>query len=141
MYAAAHGGKLPDDLGALLLEGDVTGLDPRDFICPESDHTPASGTTPAELAAELLKPGHCSYIYFGGGRVIPRQEADSTGVIAVARERPDILAVELPENRQHKGINVLFATGHTEWLNGPDAEALLLKLGFERIETSAAERR
>lgn len=123
LYASAHDAKLPDNLSALLLEADETGLIPDVFVCPAGVDEPPDGTTPEELAAELLKPGHCSYIYFGSGLEL-NPDSDAKRAIAV----------ELLDNHRHEGINALFADGHTEWLDTTTAEALLLKLGFQRVE-------
>lgn len=63
-YAADHGGNYPDDFSALMLGDD---LPPSLFICPGSDDSPATGATRAEVAQDLKRPGHCSYVYLGKG--------------------------------------------------------------------------
>ena len=117
MYAGENGGRLPDDLRALLLTGDFP---PYVFVCPAGDDEHAPGDTPAQQAAELLKPGHCSYVYLAKGLSEP-----------VNPKR--VVVVERLENHEY-GINVLRADGTVEWRDRPAAEELLAELGFERLE-------
>ena len=107
----------------MILDGDLI---PEVLVCPSGVDEPAQGTALEELAAELLKRGHCSYIYFGSGRELtPNPDAMR------------VIAVELLDNHRREGINVFFADGHADWLEDTVAEALLLKLGFKRAEAAA----
>lgn len=117
LYAKENGGKYPDDFGLLITKTDLT-VDV--FVCPSSGEQRASGTTPAEKAVNLLTHGHCSYIYLGRGLGTP-----------VGEDR--VVAMEPPENHDGNGMNMLFGDGHVEWYGKQEAEALLMKLGIERV--------
>ena len=123
MYAQDHGGKYPDDFGTVLRDADITS---EVFVCPSSNDERATGHTPAEIAAHLSEPGHCSYLYFGKGLTHP----------APPRR---VLAVERPGHHDAGGLNVLFGDGSVEWVQGEAADALLLELGFERVEPGDAD--
>jgi prepilin-type processing-associated H-X9-DG protein len=123
MYANDHGGKFPDDFKTVLLNEDITS---EIFVCPASNDERAMGNTPEATAGELEKPGHCSYIYFGKG--LTNTAGDAT-----------VIAVEPLENHDGVGINVLYADGHVEWRERAAAEALLMKLGFVRVEIAPAK--
>jgi hypothetical protein len=124
MYANQHGGKLPDDFGALLLNTEVVH---EVFVCPTSQDEPPTGQTAAERAASLSTPGHCSYAYFGRGLSMP---VDANRV----------MAMDKPENHGLAGtpgraeVNVLYGDGRVEWVAGKAAEKLLTELDFERTE-------
>ncbi len=118
-WAENHHGKLPDDFSEVFESGDLM---PENFICPASDDQIRSGQRNAAPAANLLQPGACSYIYLGKGLTQPLQPSH-------------VIAVEPLENHKDAGINVLFADWHVEWLDRPQAESLLLGLGFRRVET------
>jgi hypothetical protein len=114
LYAEDHGGRYPDDLAELIRAGvDVTS---DVFVCPASSDERAQGDTPEVVAAELLKPGHCSYVYFGKGIIRP---IDPKRVVAV--ERAD-------NHVGDEGVNVLFGNGEVQWLEGPKAAALWAEL-------------
>lgn len=123
-YADRNGGRYPDGLDQVLRTQDIT---PNQFVCPSSNDEPAPGRTEEEVAANLLKPGHCSYIYLGKGLSQP-----------VAADR--VVAVEPLEHHDDRGMNVLYCDGRAEWLDRPRAEALLEKLGFERVDSPAGGR-
>jgi prepilin-type processing-associated H-X9-DG protein len=94
-------------------------LNPEVFICLSSGAEKAPGATPQETARSLINPKHCSYIYFP-----PPPDAGDVN--------PDrILAVERMANHNGKGMNILFADGHAEWLDAQEAQAVLdaLKAG------------
>jgi hypothetical protein len=119
-YADAHGARLPDDFGVLLMESDLSA---DVFICPasETDEERATGDTPDAVAKQLMQPGHCSYVYLGKGLVWPV-------------ESRRVLAVDLPDNHQGDGVNVLWGDCATEWVDGPKATELLLSIGFRRVD-------
>ena len=117
----AHDGKFPDHLGELLLDpASERELTPNVFFCPASDDTLTLGT-PQEIAASLRTPGHCSYVYFGKG--LTNQ---------IGKDR--VLAVEPLENHDGKGMNVLYGDAHADWVGRPEADQLLMSLGFERVD-------
>ena len=121
VYANENAGRLPDGLRQLMLNEDVTRAV---FICPASNDTFGTGTTLAEQADDLVKPGHCSYVYLGKGLPGPGDPRR-------------VLAVEPLENHDGRGMNVLRADGSVEWLERAEAEKLLPELGFERVELKA----
>jgi prepilin-type processing-associated H-X9-DG protein len=97
IYAHDNGGMYPPDLNTLLLTQD---LDPDVFICPSSTDSKAAGKTRAAKAADLSRPGHCSYIY------VP------------AKSDPEcVVAFDDPANHVGDGANVLFADGHVTFLD------------------------
>ena len=120
-FADAHGGRYPDDL-SMLSDDDLHG-DRHALTCPAAPYAPPpEGVTPAQHAAEIKKPGYTSYFYFGRG-------ASKSG------DAGRVIACESLENHEGRGINVLYAHGRVEWLDAPEAERLLLSLGFERVES------
>src|SRR6185436_19426993 len=67
-YARSHQNNFPDRLElALLASQDCT---PKNFVCPSSFESPASGATPPEQAKSLAAGGHLSYTYAGRARTI-----------------------------------------------------------------------
>ena len=121
LYAAENGGRLPDDLRSLMADG--FDLEARILVCPAiaGDQYTAATQAVAEGRHE-----HRSYIYFGRGLTNP--------------DRKQVLVVELLENHEGEGINVLYGDGHAEWIDRPEAERLLLELGFTRVEGPPASR-
>lgn len=113
LYATEHTGKFPDDLPTLSLHSD---LSPSVFVCPASNDVYPNPAHPAEQnAADLTKPGHCSYLYFGKGLTQP-----------VDPKR--VVLIEALENHVGTGANVLRGDGTVEWLDRDDAERLLHEL-------------
>lgn len=117
-YADAHDGRFPDDLGVLVAEEHLD--HPEALICPAAHSTPPDQVT-SEHVPGLEKPHLTTYIYFAAGLSMPVGETR-------------VLVVEPLENHQGEGINVLYANGHAEWMHAPEAEKLLLSLGFQRVE-------
>lgn len=116
LYANDHHGNYPDDFRPLFLECDVN---TEVFTCPSSNDDRAVGNTKEEIANNILTKGHCSYIYFGKGLKEPVD--------------PDkIIAIEHLPNHEVEGMNVLYADGHVDWLDQPEADQLMQKLGFKR---------
>jgi prepilin-type processing-associated H-X9-DG protein len=72
------------------------------FCCPHSLDDIAPGATRAQQADNLLKGGHCSYIYLGKGL---NNKSDG-----------NLLLVYEPVTNHLEGINALYADGHTEWI-------------------------
>jgi hypothetical protein len=99
-YANAHGSRYPDTLDQLYLKGDVR--DVRVFVCPTCGDTPARGTSPQAVAADLRVGGHVSFVYAGAG-LMPE-----TG-------RGTIVMYEHLSNHKGEGGNVLFANGEVAW--------------------------
>lgn len=102
MYANEHKGKLPPDLGEILAMGD---------ILPEAFVNPRTGTVvPPGLQGEELKEWvdeSSDYVYVGAGKDL-RATADTV----IAYERP---------GSDPEGLNILFADGHVEWQDMPQA--------------------
>jgi hypothetical protein len=65
-YTQTHGGRYPDRLVDLVLDGHLEASG-GSFVCACGEDTPATGSTNAQFAAEFAKPGHCSYVYLGKG--------------------------------------------------------------------------
>lgn len=63
-YAAQNGGAYPQRLDQLVASGM---LPPEYLVCQASRDTVAAGPNPQELAANVRKEGHCSYVYVGAG--------------------------------------------------------------------------
>ena len=108
IWASEHGGRFPDQLSDLL-EEDLTA---SVFTCPSTKDTPASGATTRAIANNLTVGGHLSYIYLGKGLTI--------------HATPDtVLLYEPITNHQNRGMNVLFADGHVDFLQPKDVQPLL----------------
>lgn len=107
-YANAHGGRFPDDLRTLLVQGDVTA---GAFVCPSDGKRPAPGATADEQVANFTH-AHCSYTYVGRGLTDA-----AGGDVPVAYERPS--------NHEGLGFNVVYADCHVDWLSGEAAERFL----------------
>lgn len=110
-YVTTHG-QYPDNLSQLYLDG---GVQPRDFLCPECPDTPARGSTPDAVAADLTAGGHLSYAYVGAG-LRPATHPDT------------VVMFDFPTNHVRdrlEGGNVLFADGHLEWYNRAEFRTLV----------------
>jgi prepilin-type processing-associated H-X9-DG protein len=104
MYANENGGRLPDDLSALLLTQDFTS---EVFICPSSQGERAQGDTPQEQAKKLADPLHMTYVYVGKGMTAP----------PAARQGDVVVAYEHLGHHNNDGMNFLYADGHVEFQN------------------------
>jgi hypothetical protein len=110
MYANDHGGQFPD---TFMTEFENVELLPRVFVCPSSNDLPASGPTTQATAANLLTPGHLSYVDLGRG-------------LNDKSASPDIvLAYEPLSNHNNYGMNALFGDLRVEWLSAAEAKLLL----------------
>jgi prepilin-type processing-associated H-X9-DG protein len=98
LYANDNHGQYPPNLEDLLPAGNVTS---NVFICPSSNDTPASGSTPQALAAALSAGGHESYIY------IPNLNSSASA--------DTIVLYEPLSDHSGDGMNVLFGDGHVEF--------------------------
>ena len=123
-YAREHDGRYPDDLASLVGYAD---LQPHECLCPATLHRADDRPTTQQALAALSDPSTSPYVYFGRGLVDP----DPKRVVVI---------VELLENHEGEGINVLYSHGAVRWYDRPDAEALLLNLGFRRVESPPAKR-
>jgi competence protein ComGC len=108
-YAHANGGRFPDTLGQVILAGYVP--DVRIFLCYSGADTPARGTTPPALAADLASGGHLSYAYVGRG-------------LTSAADPYTVIAFEHAGHHKGGGGVLLCADGHAEWLLEKDMRAV-----------------
>ena len=96
LYANAHGGAYPDSPATM---GRTEDLVTEVFICPSSNAEKAASwdALAADGSAKVL-----SYVYLGDG---------------VTSSAPDdaILALDLVENHDGDGVNLLFGDGHVEF--------------------------
>ena len=93
-YAGDHDGRLPPENGAAGLNSllqDGISMDPAICICRESGYIRIA-------AGERLTEGHCSYIFYGGGRLDDRK-GDA------------ILIMDKPGNHAKQEYIVLYANG------------------------------
>lgn len=110
IYCASHDGRYPAALAEILEEDLVSSA----FVCPATSDRPAEGPTTREIAEQLSQPGHCSYIYVGQGLVDPVPDAAHR-----------VILYEQPANHEGRGVNMLFADWHVEWMSGGRAQAEL----------------
>jgi prepilin-type processing-associated H-X9-DG protein len=125
MYSNSNGGQFPTDLKKLYESADLSSAV---FTCPSSNDTPAAGPTTQATAANLLKPGHASYVYVGDGLT------DRTAT-------PDtVVLYEVPSNHRKEGMNVLFGDFHVEWEGRAEAQSILSqqKSGKKTIQIPAS---
>ena len=101
IYANTNSGRYPDRVDRLLAY-----MPPGSFVCPSTSDTPAGGTTPQLIAADLAKGGHFSYVYVG--------QNYSTG--SLSNPAVTIVLYE-PLGNHNDGINVLYADGSVNFLN------------------------
>jgi prepilin-type processing-associated H-X9-DG protein len=112
LYANDNKGVFPTKLDDLPL---ATDLSFTCFVCPSSNDTAATGSTPALQLSDFQKPGHCSYVYLGNGMTINTPASL-------------IVAYENPGNHEGGEVNFLFVDGHVEWFDKPLATHMLAEL-------------
>ena len=118
LYSNENGGQMPPTLATLLVSERLL---PEVLIDPASNQTPATGSTPQAIEADVAKGGHQTFIYLGGGMNRP-DVTDATTLIAYE-----------PLSVYGTGTNALFGDGHCEWL---DSAALAKALSPRSTTTS-----
>lgn len=111
-YAQDHGGRFPDSLGVVFLAEDIPA---EVFICPECNHTPATGPTTQAVVNNLTAGGHLSYLYVGKG-------------LTNAAGRTTVLLYEPLSNHRGRGINVIYADASRDWFPAPVAAKVIAEL-------------
>lgn len=113
LYANENDGSYPLRLEDLLLTQEIGS---EVMICPASSDTKALGATPEQVAADLSKGGHLSYIYIGQGL-----NKKTVG--------PKTIVIYEPlTNHGGEGIHVLYGDGHVTWQDKKEATVILSKL-------------
>jgi len=100
-FARDHNGHFPDKLSRLVLDGYEK--DGVMFFCPSgSDYLQnVASYAPQEIAKDMDRPGHLSYLYFGSS-------------LTEASPKDSILLADRPDNHTELG----FAGGHVVYLGG-----------------------
>jgi hypothetical protein len=110
-YAGNNGGRFPDALDALVLDGS---LPAELLVCPSSKDTVAAGSSPGEQAANLAKGGHESYVYAGKDmRIGPFKR---------------VVAYERLDHHENEGVNVLYTDSSVQFLTRSAALAAIPQL-------------
>ena len=108
MYADIHGGQFPDDLDTIMETQDLT---PQVLMCPMTSGDVPSAPTTREVVGQMRKTNLIAYVYVGKGLKV---DASADTVIAYERLSDHV-----------DGMNVLFADGHVEYLEGKEPQAVL----------------
>jgi hypothetical protein len=115
LYTNDNHGQYPDTFERLLANEDY--ITSADFVCPETNDTPAQGATTQAVADGLNGGGHLSYIFVGSGL----SAATATANTVVAYE-------PLSNHKAGKaGMNVLFGDRHVEFIEAGRAKAIIAK--------------
>jgi len=107
LYSNDNRGAYPPDLGTLIKTEDITA---QVFCCPDTNTKPPSDLTPDQTADWVNK--NSDYIYIGSNL---KMGADPTIVVCYEKEG----------DHGHDGMNILFADGHVEFDNLPEAHKLI----------------
>jgi prepilin-type processing-associated H-X9-DG protein len=116
LYANSHGGQFPDDLDTIMETQDLT---PRMLMCPMTAGNVPTAPTTREVVAEMRKLNLIAYVYVGKGLKV-----DASADTVIAYERP---------GDHGDGMNVLFADGHVEYLEGKEAQVVLGQVEAEMV--------
>src|SRR5207244_9399524 len=111
-YATQNGGAFPTRIEQAVASGDVPA---SALICVMTLDTPAAGATPSDRAAQIVRGGHCSYVYVGGG-------------LTTASSAECVLLYEPMERHHEQGITVLFADGRVAPIGQVEAAKALARL-------------
>lgn len=106
----------PDGLAHVLMTGE---LDATVFVCPSNGAEPPTGPTTQAMAAMLLDPKHCSYVYHRPAVAPPASPAVLEATV---------LVTERPEAHDADGMNVLYADGRVEWHRADVVQHMLREL-------------
>jgi prepilin-type processing-associated H-X9-DG protein len=132
-YQEAHNGRYPASLAELLTQGNT---EPGTLVCPASnDDLPVLPEPPADgsgydanaVAAALAVPGHLSYVYCGHADWVP-------GLVP----QDAVVLYEPLTNHGGDGANVLYADGHSDWIEMPRAARLIAAAAATTRPVSAA---
>lgn len=124
-----RGGELPSDLGTLALDDGIT---PEVFVCPDSGTTVPSVVPADQLVAWVN--AHSDFIYVGAGM-------SNRSVPTINSPKPEQLvwAYEKEENHHGRGMHVLFADAHVEWMTIDAARGAIAITQAARATTRPAQ--
>jgi len=98
LFAQEHDGKYPDQLSELVATEDLT---PNVFVCPSGTAESSTASTPAEIATDLAKPEHNSFIYL-------KQNLGKADQAIVCESLKD---------HDEDGMNILYGDFHVEFIS------------------------
>jgi hypothetical protein len=121
-YADQHGGRFPSKLSDLIVEGYDS--NPNLFVCPNSNDLFVNANTRAGEAAEMNRPGHDSYRYYGYG-------------LTESSPPDSILIAEPPENHASLDGHVALLNGEIHSLDPSELRSIVAKHTTLTTENSA----